>query len=168
MLAASLTQAPDWDSKKHHEDFIAADHYKPFVTKFKSILSEDPQFHHVDFRPEGGLKASMGAPVTEVATFYFEGGPPDDAYESCAKFMDIGKNEGGLQISGWSYGITHEEIERDGVKGKGAVLTIGWDSVQAHMDFRQTQVFKDNISLLRLNSKTAEMHHTQFMNFVVT
>ena len=160
-----LIKYPDWDSKKHHEDFMAAEHYKPFAKKFQSIMSEDPHLFHVDFQPDGGLQAAMSGPVTEIATFYFDGGPPDDARESCAKFIDICEKEGNVMVSGWSYGITHEEIEREGVKGKGAVLTIGWESVQAHMDFRETKTFKDNIHLLRMTAKKIEMHHTQFMNF---
>jgi hypothetical protein len=82
-------------------------------------------------------------------------------------------------------GITQEEIEREGVKGYGAVLTIGWETVQAHMvgavvrglfvlwadgvllqDFRTTQCFKDNIHLLRQTAQKIEMHHVKFLNYV--
>lgn len=145
---------------------MAKDIYTPFRENLKPILGGDITVQHQDFKPEGGLNASMSAPVTEVATFYFDGAPPDDAYESCKSFIEICEKEGNAKIYGWSYGITQEEIEREGVKGYGAVLTIGWENVQAHMDFRTTQCFKDHISKLRQTSKKIEMHHVQFMNAV--
>jgi hypothetical protein len=109
----------------------------------------------------------MNAPITEVATFYFEGAPPDDAFESCKKFIENCEATNPPQkVYGWAYGTTHEEIEREGVKGKGAMLLIGWDSREDHMAFRELQAFKDNIHLLRQTAKKIEMHHTKFMNHV--
>ncbi len=144
-----------------------SDAYKPFFKSFGTIIGGDISLIHVDFKPEGGAIKSMGAPVTEVATFYFDGGPPEDAYESCKKFIEIcEKEEPEKKIYRWAYGTTHEEIEKDGVKGKGAVLLIGWDSKEDHMAFRETDVFKENIQLLRQTAKGIEAHHTQFMNFV--
>jgi hypothetical protein len=52
--------------------------------------------------------------------------------------------------SGW--GIETDFPVRGGEEGqKGALLTamIGWPSVDAHMKFRETDVFKDNVGLLR-------------------
>jgi hypothetical protein len=112
---------------------MAKDIYQPFRNNLKPVLGGDIAVTHQDQKPDGGLQKSMGAPVTEVATFYFDGAPPDDAYESCKKFIDICEKDGGAKVYGWSYGITQEEIEREGVKGYGAVLTIGWENVEAHM-----------------------------------
>ncbi len=74
------------------------------------------------------MKRATSQPVTEVATFYFDGAPPEDAVESVTKFIDVCQKESGQTVAGWAYGITHEEIEKDGVKGKGGVLLIGWES----------------------------------------
>lgn len=145
---------------------MAKDIYQPFVAKLKPVLGGAISVQHQDMKPEGGLKAAMNAPVTEVATFYFDGKPPDDAYESAKKFIETCEKEAEGKVSGWAYGITQEEIEKDGVKGYGAVLCIGWESVDAHMEFRKTEVFKENIHLLRQTSKGIEMHHVQFMNYV--
>ena len=112
------------------------------------------------------VASSLSAPVTEIATFYFDGAPPDDAFESAKKCIEIIGKDAGENVLGWSYGITHEDIEKDGVKGKGAVLTVGWESKEAHMRARETQAFKDNIHMLRQTSKAVEMHHTRFLNFV--
>ena len=101
-----------------------------------------------------------------MATFYFDGQPPEDCFESCQKFIGICEKEADQQVLGWAYGVTHEEIEREGVKGKGAVLLIGWESREDHMNFRETDVFKQNIQLLRQTAQKIEMHHTTFLNFV--
>ena len=143
---------------------MAKDIYAPFRANLSKVVGGDISVTHQDLRPAGGLKAAMSAPVTEVATFYFDGGPPDDAFESCEKFIKA--CEGEAKVLGWAYGVTQEEIEREGVKGFGAVLAIGWESVDAHMEFRTKGVFKENIGLLRQTAKKIEMHHVRFMNYV--
>ena len=148
---------------------MAADHYGPFLERLKGVIDGGLQaieMVHVEFKPEGGFKSSLSASVTEIATFFYDGKPSDDTYEQVEKFMDIGQKEGDMKITGWSYGLTHEELEKDGTKGIGAVLTIGWQSIDDHMAFRDTNAFKENIGLLRQTSKTAEMHHVQAMNYV--
>jgi len=124
----------NWETKKHHDDFTVSDTYGPFLKRFHSIIDGKPlMFCHVDFKPEGSLNKTFSAPVTEIATFYFEGGPPEDylqGVEKLGKILDSEKPEGYLN---YSAGITYEEIEREGVKGKAAVATIGWQSVEHHM-----------------------------------
>lgn len=164
--ANTLQLAIDWSNKQKHEEFMKSDSYGPFVERFKTIIDGAFGLVHVDFAPEGGAKRAMSAPITEVATFYFDGEPPSDAYESCKKFIEVSEKEATQKVYGWAYGTTHEEVEREGVKGKGTVLLIGWESQQDHMDFRETDVFKQNIQLLRQTAKSIEVHHTMFMNFV--
>ena len=51
---------------------------------------------------------------------------------------------------GW--GVENDFPVRGGEEGqKGSLLTalIGWPSVDAHMKFRETDVFKDNVGLIR-------------------
>ncbi|KAK1059663.1 hypothetical protein LTR12_002051 [Friedmanniomyces endolithicus] len=98
--------------------------------------------YHVDFRPFTAFIRATEAPVTEVATFYFEGSAPTAA------------------------GLSHEELESEGVKGTAAMLLIGWESVDAHMAFQRTQLFKDSVGLLPVTeAKRVEMHHTSFAAF---
>ncbi|KAK5126296.1 hypothetical protein LTR85_010532 [Meristemomyces frigidus] len=157
----------NWETKKHHDDFAASDIYGPFFDRFKSLLDGNPiMFCHADFKPNGSLSKTFSAPVTEMAVFYFEGGPPDDYLEGVdklSKLLDEQKPEGFLSSSA---GITYEEVEKDGIKGKAAVVTIGWQSVDQHMAFRNTQLFKDNIHLLRSSSKKVEMNHIAFMQYL--
>ena len=145
---------------------MASNAYGPFLKRFESIMGDPAKIIHVDLIPEGGFTRSLSAPVTEVATFYFDGEPPADCQEQATKFAEL--CEKSADLLGWSYGVTYEEIEREGVKGKGGVLTIGWKSVEDHMKFRETSTFKDNISMLRQTAKKIEMHHVAFMNFVPT
>lgn len=144
---------------------MASGEYKGFRNRFDTIFEGSPDIVHVDMQPEGGLAAALSAPVTEVATFYFNDGPPSNAHEGVEKALNALKAEGHI-LQGWAYGPTHETIEKDGVKGKGAVLAIGWESVDAHMEARKGQAFKDNIDALRNGAKAIEMHHVQFMNFL--
>lgn len=111
-----------------------------------------------DFKPDGAVARCFSAPATEIATFYFDGEPPSDYFDNVKKCADevLKEIDGFL---GWAVGTTHEVVEKEGVKGKAAVLLIGWQSVEQHMAFRNTQSFKDNIHLLRSTSKKIEMHH---------
>lgn len=98
--------------------------YGPFLRSFKTILAESPHIIHVDFK--GGLKAALSAPVTEIATLYHESAPPSDAESNAAKLKEIVDKEAPGTLLGYAYGISHEELEADGKKGKVAVAVIGW------------------------------------------
>jgi hypothetical protein len=65
-------------------------------------------------------------------------------------FMDILKDnaEGYHSMAcGWIV----EDVEFEKVEGKAKAFTagIGWESVEAHMKYRDTQVFKDTIAKVR-------------------
>lgn len=138
--------------------------YEPFLKRIGTILDGAPSLVHVDFKPDGGLAAALSAPVTEIATFFHADAPPSDHEDNAAKFEKSYKEKGDTNILGFAYGTTHEEMEKDGVKGKAAVLAIGWPSVEAHMELRSTQFFKDNIDNLRNGAKAIEMHHINTMS----
>lgn len=138
--------------------------YGPFFNQFKSIAAGAPKIVHTDFTPSGALETVLAAPVTEVVTCYFDSSPPEDYVPKASSFLEQGKGVEGYR--GGAVGTTYEEMEKDGVKGKGAVLAIGWESVQKHMEFRETEKFKENIGLLRQGAKGIEMGHVQFMEFL--
>ncbi|KAK3067256.1 hypothetical protein LTR53_015975 [Teratosphaeriaceae sp. CCFEE 6253] len=153
-----------WDDIKNHQDFIKTDTYGPFLNRFLSLVDGDVSMMHADFKPEGALLKAFSAPATEIATFYFDGEPPADYLENVGKLGPV--LEGVDGFLGSAVGITHETLEKEGVKGKAAVLAVGWQSKEAHMAFRDTQEFKDNIHLLRGTSKKITMWHVQFMESV--
>ncbi|KAK4951951.1 hypothetical protein LTR10_009871 [Elasticomyces elasticus] len=151
----------DWDTVKHHQTFMASDIYGPFMNRLNSICEGNVSGMHIDFVPAGGLSKTLSAPATEIATFYFDGEPEADYTDNVAKLDKALQGIDGYL--GYTIGITHETLEKEDVKGKAAVLTIGWQSREAHMAFRETQAYKDNIHLLRSNSKKITMWHVQFM-----
>lgn len=69
---------------------------------------------------------AFNAPVTEFATFYFGAEPPEGYLDGVHKFREAAskQNVDGMHTS--AAGLTYEEIEREGVKGKGAVLVVGY------------------------------------------
>lgn len=142
---------------------MAQDSYKPFLERFMGIAAGRPDIIHADMVPEGAVAKAFAAPVTEIATFYFGGEAPSDYLD---KVLEFGKALEKEQPEGYlasGVGITHEEIEKDGHKGKGAVLTIGWTSVDAHMKFRETETFKTGAPVLRNGVKTANVVHVAMM-----
>lgn len=138
---------------------MASEAYPPFLEKFKSIMAGPPAFKHVDF--DGDLVGATKAPVTEVATFHFHGTTPENYTKGVQDFIQLCISKSPNQkVHGYATGVTHEEIEREGVKGKGGVLVIGWDSVEQHMEFRQTDVFQQNRESMRQGAGAIEVHHT--------
>lgn len=134
------------------------------MKKLAAILGGPPiYFFHADFKPEGSLNKTFSAPVTEIAVFGFEGGPPEDYLDNVAKLSKIFDEEKPDGYLGMSAGVTYEEIEKDGVKGKAAVVAIGWQSVDVHMEFRKSETFSKNIHLLRSSAKSIDMKHVAFM-----
>jgi len=160
---STLQLAINWDSIDKHKEFIVDSSYGPFFEKFGKIAGGQGSMVHVDFKPPGAVTKVFSAPVTEMATFYFEGEPPADYIDGVHKLNQTVTKEEIAGYLGIAVGKTHEEVEKDGVKGHAMVAAIGWQSVDAHMEFRNTRTFKDIIPLLRSTSKGVEMHHVQFM-----
>jgi len=144
----------DWDSKESHIKFAQSPAYEPFKENL-SVLMTAVHFHHVAFSPFPP-KIVTRAPVIEFATFldtkphflsniekFMKGiGTPDECYGSAwgdSVETDVGKHSDGS------------------VKGKATVLLIGWESKEAHMRFRETDVFEKNIGLLREGMGGVEM-----------
>jgi len=161
-----LQMMTNWDSRQHHENFMASAAYQPFVKRLGTIMSGNATIHHVDFEPTGALIKAFGAPVTEIATFYCDREPVLDWVSNASKaaqWLEEQPASVGYLGGSAAYGVTHEVVEYDGVKGKAAVIAIGWTTKEAHMAFRETQTFRENIGLLRGEAKKIEMHHVVMM-----
>lgn len=138
--------------------------YAPMLEHLKALLSGAPSIYHFEFSSSGFISATS-APVTELATFYLDS--KSSSFESNARKFEEAVEGGSVEgylgsSSGWSV----EEVEHEklgaGSKGKAYMLAIGWQSKEAHMAFRETETFKNNIGLLREGPKGAEMHHVAF------
>nr|OQO18800.1 hypothetical protein B0A51_14707 [Rachicladosporium sp. CCFEE 5018] len=154
-----------WESIDAHKNFQGSESYGPFQKKFGQILASKPTIVHVDFEPYSSVATALGAPCTEVASFYFNGTPPKSYVSDALKIEPVLKEHAAGYIGG-ALGVSYEELERDGVKGQVGVLVLGWESKAKHMEFRETSAFRENISMLRGESKGIEMHHVQFMEAV--
>lgn len=104
---------------------MATEAYKPFLQRFLSITGGPPTMIHADLEPAGEVIKAFNAPVTEFATFYFGAEPPEGYLAGVHKFRESADQArvDGLHAS--AIGLTYEDIEREGVKGKGAVLVVG-------------------------------------------
>ncbi|KAK5094249.1 hypothetical protein LTS08_008668 [Lithohypha guttulata] len=160
----------DWEDVDAHISFTKKDHYKPFLERFGQIavLDKAKLFHaHLSPHPPDEALSDHVSPVTEILNLYF---PTDysDAdqntlVENMKKMVSIIEKEATTQkasAGGWVV----EDIEIPGTseKGKCYQAFIGWDSVEAHMDFRNHQAFKDNIHLLR---QAKDLKHLQVVHY---
>lgn len=102
---------------------------------------------HVDFEPPQGFADAIAAPVTEVAIFLHEGGPPIEAQQNVEKAAKA-FIAAGAELHGVAYGSTRETVSKMGIVGKSAVLLGGWESIEKHMEVRTSQVFKENVHLI--------------------
>ncbi|TRM69246.1 hypothetical protein BD626DRAFT_473446 [Schizophyllum amplum] len=156
MLVAMI----DWDNAEKHQAWMKHPEYGPVNERIGAIFAAAGKVLHADFFPSGHLDKTIAAPVTEIALFYFDGAPPEDYIVGFVKALSILDKEN--DIISAAAGITHEELEYEGVKGKAAVVIFGWTSVDAHVAFRQTQTYKDNIGVLMRTAKKFEVKHVNF------
>jgi len=153
-----LILAVDWTNYKNHEKFIDSAPYSPFVKKLQDNFVTDLSLHHAFLPPrKTGLLTS--APCIELATFY---GIEEGCMENIREFEQKAVAEG---CHGMVYGETMEEISKEdgGEKAKAAILCIGWDSREKHMEYRESKNFKENIALLRVKNKGASVVHVKFI-----
>ncbi len=132
-------------------------HYKPFLDRFGMIAHNDQaQMYHVHLTPHppSQVLSDVNTPACETLVMYF---PSDysqadqDKFEESIKKLVKVVEDNAETYTGSAGGWVVEELPIPGTeeKGKAYAAFIGWTSVQAHMDFRETQAFKDNAHHLR-------------------
>lgn len=131
------------------------------------IISGPPDSVHVDFSVNpSGFANALSAPVTEVAIFSFENGPPAEYLKGAQQTLETWARSPEAKECGlgeYSLGLTHEELkDKEGLAGKRSVLVIGWESIEKHMAFRSKDLFKEHINGLRGGAKAIDMKHTVF------
>lgn len=100
---------------------------------------------HVELKPFDDLEQALDCPVTEIATLSFSGEPPAEYLNVFSEFRAAAVDEKGCGLLASAGGITQEEVESNGSKGKAAVFVAGWRSVEAHKDFQNTNTFKEHM-----------------------
>lgn len=152
----------DWDSFEHHKKFIASPIYGPFAKHLMTIVDGPLSMCHANLTPHPPTVAiGTASPITEVLTCYFE--KEDDGFQSKVDQLIKAISENAEGFKAASGGWVIEDVEYEGKKGKAYFMVLGWESVEAHMNFRETQAFKDNIHLLKEGPLGMEVHHTEFM-----
>ncbi|KAI4230307.1 MAG: hypothetical protein L6R36_000118 [Xanthoria steineri] len=158
----------DWDSVDAHKKFMTQPSYEPFAKHLMSIIDDDIQsLLHAHLSPHPP-SAALTSPVTEMITHYFSANVSKSelsSFESSMKefFRCLEENAEGFK--GFAGGWVVEEVEHEDVesKAKSWQSCVGWQSVEAHMAFRETKHFKDNVDLIRPDFKKAmTVHHTKF------
>ncbi|KAH6675474.1 hypothetical protein B0J14DRAFT_586569 [Halenospora varia] len=151
----------DWDTLKSHQDFIDNPIYGPFTDKLAPLM-EGITMHHIVSNPFPPTLAGK-APVIECCTvFDVKSTFLEDNLAKFTNALDTSNVQGYL---GNVTGEIVEELEWKGKKGNAVKLLIGWTSKDEHMKFRDSQVFKDNIGLLREGNGGIEMFHVPFKAF---
>jgi len=136
---------------------MAADYYGPFLEKAKSLVSGAEgslTVNHVHAEPPLSYVASR-SPVIEMLLLYLAHGSEDEAATTVSRFLEIAAKNAGSDIKAYTHGPVLEELEKEGVDGKlkGYFVALGWASVDAHMAFRETEVFKEHVPALRALAK---------------
>lgn len=131
--------------------------------------------HHVEFTPhppsvaaETTTSVQRSSPgATEVATFFLDPSTSDfdaQAFEEAVwKFMTeaVEKADGFMSTAG-GWIVEEVEHEKAGGKAKGYFLLVGWQSVEKHMEFRDTEAFK-GVEHVKKYLKHGEMVHVKFI-----
>ncbi|KAI1338602.1 hypothetical protein F5Y15DRAFT_122342 [Xylariaceae sp. FL0016] len=155
----------DWTSLAAHRAFMADEAvYGKLLRDLEPALRGAVSMLHVGFEPfpptvlDGAGKEGGGgkSAVAEFVQLFFPGGDGFSGDEMAATalgvqhFLTEVEKEGpegytGETAAGWGV----EEREFKGEKCRVFALVIGWDSVQAHMNFRETEGFKKAIPIFR-------------------
>lgn len=101
----------------------------------------------------------MAAPVTEIATFYFNDEPPEGYLDQFQDFLQAASKESGTRPIASAVGQTHEEVEYEDVKGNAVVLLVGWESIEAHQAFRDCRTYHEYMPKLRDGMEKLHVHH---------
>lgn len=129
-------------------------HYKPFLERFGQIADIDSaQLFHCHFTPHPPSEALSDhvSPTTEIRVFYFASdfndhdGAADMVKQQVANMEKEAKSHT-ASAGGW----TEEEVSIPGTsdKGKAYVALIGWQSMEAHMEWRATPAHEENLKIM--------------------
>ncbi|ORY58910.1 uncharacterized protein BCR38DRAFT_446992 [Pseudomassariella vexata] len=185
--AAKLVLFVDWEDVSSHELFVQSPGYGSFLANIAPLITAPPAPYHVPFDPSpptvldnfvsiASTSAAGKSAVAEVAHAYFPTGDEftlqmqQDALIAVQQFIDETKEA--LVATGGSgecaHGFALEEVEWKGEMCRALVLVLGWESIEAHMAFRKTEVFKEKVGLLRgmAGSKGMTVWHVKNEVFV--
>ncbi|KAI9694291.1 MAG: hypothetical protein M1820_009050 [Bogoriella megaspora] len=149
----------DWESLDKHATFQKSPEYQPFLTHLGSILSSEPNLLHYTFDQGSKPDVALNAPVVEYASAYLEPSASIEEFNQIARNLEKVFTEHAKGFHGATWGHSHEKREYQGGKVKVGLLLLGWDSVDAHLNFREHEEFKKALGPLRDFVKGLEAYH---------
>ncbi|KAI1478486.1 hypothetical protein F4774DRAFT_152327 [Daldinia eschscholtzii] len=148
----------DWDSIEAHKAFEADEvSYNAFISLAKPHLTKFPLLFHAELTPfpPAVLNNAEGKGKTPVAHVLFTYFAPDtDAAKTLIEAQNfVSKLTGagfagltGESSLGWS---VEKDVDFKGEKTRVLVIILGWESVQAHLEARETDAWKSTIGKFR-------------------
>jgi len=125
--------------------------YGPFLEHFGKLLDGSASIHHANLSPHPPTPATSTSrsPVTECLTLYHPTNADTASFEEkwAACRANLEQHVEGYRAS--SGGWVVEEVEYEQEKCKAFAIFIGWESVDAHMKYKETDHFKKHIAPLR-------------------
>ncbi|KAF2188452.1 hypothetical protein K469DRAFT_566036, partial [Zopfia rhizophila CBS 207.26] len=156
----------DWDSIEDHEEWKTKPDCGPVNEGLAPVFASGGAMYHANFEPYGDSIAAFDAPFTQIFRFYFDGrnGEPPTTYVSdfVTKVLPVYEREKPSGFKGAAGGIMYEELEYEGVKGKAAVILIGWDDRERHKGLKARSVFDEVMGLMWSTAMKVEMHYVPF------
>ncbi|KAF4549786.1 Hypothetical protein D9617_20g028420 [Elsinoe fawcettii] len=152
----------NWGSVQDHIAFTKAPEYADMGKHLMPLLAGAPAYIHYHFTSQEDLETALSAPVTENVTAYFPS--VDESFNTKLDQFKAAVEKDAAGAKGFAYGWGEEDVEHEKLpngKGKALKLLIGWESVDAHMKFRDTEAFKKNVGLLRDGPSALTMTHTK-------
>ena len=141
-------------------------YYGPFCEHLLSIVDGEMNIFHTRMSPHPPSVALSGtSTVTEVVMHYFAADLSESnqsSFESDLRTFVQVLEEKAVGFTGFAGGWVVEEQQHEKVEGKAKMwqTCLGWPNVDAHMAFRETQDFKDNVHLMKPDfTKATTMHH---------
>ncbi|KAI9822704.1 MAG: hypothetical protein M1827_000423 [Pycnora praestabilis] len=157
----------NWDSVEDHFAFYETPHFPKFREDLVSLCEVPPFPIHTVFEP--AQPKTLEAPITVVYMAYFPWAISDKEkkdWESTwnaftEKIEPEGSKHGLLLTAG---GWVNEEMENAKVKGKAAkgyMGTMGWKSLDAHLEFLKSKTYADAVKA-HGDFEDMEMYHVKF------
>ncbi|KAK9800097.1 hypothetical protein SCARD494_01890 [Seiridium cardinale] len=146
----------EWANISRCQHFKAASSYTQFLEKLEPLLQSPPDFHLVRFQSTvSSALDEEKTPVIEVLSMYY---PSEDnstsdiidkartnAIQVMGESAPLAKGSTGVTALGWIVG----NVDFKGEPCRASVTLIGWESVEAHHLFRDTEAFEKGITLLK-------------------
>ncbi|KAI9666782.1 MAG: hypothetical protein M1831_001558 [Alyxoria varia] len=161
----------DWDKVEDHIDFTKSEAYGPMVKSLGAVLDAPIVYFHSPLKPFPPTTLSKTiSPMTEILTCHFDPSVDTNAAQSSIKKLIsvIETNAPGYKgyVEGWGEEL-QENDKSPGGKSKVYIGCLGWNSKEEHMNFRETQLFKDNVHhiLDAHQLKDVQMVHASLLEY---